>query len=101
MNSELEPFVRSIIDKKGLIGITAEVKEQLVSDLNEKLNDQINRAMISALPDDKVDQLNEMLDKGDDEEAIQRFITDSGIDVKQITLNTLVAFRNLYLGDKA
>ncbi len=101
---ELDRFVAEILEAKKLSGLDDNVRAQLVSDLKQQLLDQINRALIDALPDDKLDQFNVLLeDDSNSDEAVQQFIMDSGVDVRRITVQTMLTFRSLYLetpGDK-
>ena len=95
----LAAFVQDMLDAKNMTGIDAEVKEQLESDLKTRLLDQIDRALIDALPEEKVGELNHLLDQQPDQAQIQEFIATSGIDVQRITLETMVHFRNAYVGE--
>lgn len=96
---ELDSFVAGILNEKKLPGITdEEVRQQLIADLKQNLLDQINRALINAMPDDKVTEFNTLLDDPNvTEEAIQSFVMSSGIDVERITTQTMLLFRSLYL----
>lgn len=95
---ELDRFVAEILEAKKLSGVTDDVREQLIGDLKQQLLDQINRALINALPESKLDELNRMLeDEAIPDDAIQQFIVNSGIDVKRVTVDTMLAFRGLYL----
>ena len=96
---ELDTFVNGILDDKQLPGVDGEVREQLATDLKQRLLDQINRAVIDALPEDKLSELDAMMDRPDlSEQDVQSFIASSGIDVKRITVETMLRFRDLYLG---
>jgi len=100
MNSDpLDQFVRDIVADKRLPGVDDdEVREQLVTDLKERLLDQVDRAMVDALPDDKVDGFNELLDnEATTDEQIQAYIAQSGVDTQQVATDTMVRFRELYL----
>lgn len=97
-NQELDQFVGSIIDEKKLEGITDEVRTQLVSDMRDRLLDQINRALIEALPEEKVDELNEMLERDATDDELQTFIGASGVNAQEVAARTMVTFRNLYIG---
>jgi len=100
-NAELDRFVGEIVSAKALPGVTDEVRTQLVSDLKERLLDQIDRALIDALPDDKADELNTMLDDPSiDDAALQSFIASSGVDVRGVTIATMLRFRDLYLNSR-
>ena len=95
---QLDSFITEIIETKQLPGITDEAKKLLVVEMRQRLLDMINRALIEALPDDKVGELSSMLDTDSiADEALQSFVQDSGVDVKTITAKTMLAFRALYL----
>lgn len=101
MQNPIDSLVSEIIETKGFPGLTPEVKAQLTTDLRSKLLDQIDRAVIAALPESSVNQLNQILDNGGGDAEVQRIISESGVNVKQVTLATIMGFRSLYLGDKA
>jgi hypothetical protein len=97
---ELSQFIQGILAEKQLSGIDDNVREQLVADLQQRLLDQINRALIDALPDDKIEAFNRMLDDESlTDEQVQQFIAASGVDVQRVTIQTMLRFRDLYLGD--
>jgi len=92
-------FVDEIIAAKNLPGLDDDqVRQYVKEDLSERLLDQIDRALLSALPEDRALELDKMLDDdGITPEAVQQFIVDSGVDVPKITALTMVQFRDLYL----
>lgn len=95
---ELDRFIADILEAKKLSGITDDVRAQLISDLKQTLLDQINRALIEALPEEKLNEFNAMLDDSNvTDDAIQQFIMNSGVDVQKVTTQTMLLFRGLYL----
>ncbi len=96
---ELDKFINQILDEKQLSGVSDEVRVQLVADLKERLTDQINRALIDTIPEQKIDELNNLLDNSEvTDEQIQQFIIDCGVDDKKVALETMLRFAELYLG---
>jgi len=94
----LDNFINEILTKKQLPGMTDDVKIQLVDDLKERLLDQVNRAIVNSLPDDKINEFNDFLDTQDrTEEEMQQFISNTGVEIKSITAQTMLVFRDLYL----
>lgn len=97
----VETFIDQLIDEKGL-GVEGDVRKQLKLDMMERLLDQIDRASINALPEDKA---IELADKLDDEnftdEQVAEFMKNSGIDLERVALETMLQFRLLYLGGNA
>ena len=85
-------YVEKMIADKGV-----EPTDELRKELREKLSDEITKALVLAMPDYLVNQLNEDLDGGADDEKIAKAIDESGIDVETITEQTMNAFRENYL----
>ena len=101
MGDPFEQFVSGLLDAKEWGSkIDEDGRKQLEEDLKGRLMDQIDRAVVEALPEDKVDGLNELLDREATDEEIHEYIANSGVDVKGITTLTMLQFRELYLGDE-
>ena len=96
----LSKFMSDIIDAKGYKTLDSDVRRQLEQDLKNRLLDQIDRAVLEALPENKIDGFNDLLDRGASQQEVQQYIATSGVDTKKITLETMLRFRSLYLGDK-
>lgn len=99
----IEQFVGQVLDAKKIPGTDdPEIRQQLVNDLKTRLMAQIDRAMLSALSEQQLDELNKMLDNPNIQESdIQEFYRRSGIDGRQIAFNTMMRFREYYLGNSA
>ncbi len=94
----VEQFIDQLIDEKDL-NLEDDVREQLKIDMINRLLDQIDRATVNALPEDKAIELADKLDDADfSDEQISQFIRDSGVDLEKVTLETMMQFRLLYLG---
>lgn len=100
MEEQLTPFVDDLLRQKNLSGMTEEVFAQLRRDLASDLRQQIDRALIEALPDDKLDEFNALIGNSETtEEQLQQFMVDSGIDSVTIIARTMTRFRDYYLGE--
>lgn len=95
----LDTIIDQILNEKNIASMDAEVRAQLAADLKERLLDQINRAVIDALPAEKVTELDALLDAGDPvtDQQLQQLVQESGVDVQRITTETILRFRDLYL----
>jgi len=101
MNQDaLSKFISDIIDAKGYKTLDSDVRRQLEQDLKNRLIALINRAVLEALPENKIDGFNDLLDRGASPQEVQHYKATSGVDTKKITLETMLRFRSLYLGDK-
>ena len=96
----LSKFINDIIDAKNFKTLDGDVRQQLEQDLKNKLLNQIDRAVLGALPENKIDGFNELLDRDASNQEIQQYVATSGVNTKKITLETMLRFRSLYLGDK-
>ena len=96
----LSKFINDIIDAKNFKTLDSDVRQQLEQDLKNRLLDQIDRAVLGALPENKIDGFNDLLDRNASQQEIQQYIANSGVDTKKITLETMLRFRSLYLGAK-
>lgn len=101
MNQDgFDSFIDSLITEKNLRGITPEGRAQVAGELKETLIEQVNRAILNELPDEKLDELNDLLDKGDmNESKMQDFLMNSGVDIPKVTTKTLLYFKAFYLGN--
>ncbi|MDR2063710.1 MAG: hypothetical protein LBQ02_02885 [Candidatus Nomurabacteria bacterium] len=101
MSDELDNFIDDILKQKGMDKAVDDVYDELHADLKSRLLDQIDRAVVSAMPEDKIDELNDLLDKNPDatDQDIQNIVASSGVDAAQVTAQTLLRFRDLYLGN--
>ena len=94
----LDKFILEMLDAKNLSGIDDDAKGYLVSDLKERLEAQINKALIDELSDEKLEEFNKLLDDDSVEATtVQQFVENSGVDTKKIVARTALAFRELYL----
>ena len=92
-------FIEQIVDQKNLAGVTPEIKQQVVTELKGRLMDQIDRAMIDSLNNEQLDKFNTLLDsQNTTDQQLQDFFATSGIDSQQVVLDTMLKFREFYLG---
>lgn len=101
MDDPFQAFIGDMIASKTWeTALDNDAKKQLEEDLKNRLMDQIDQAVIEALPEDKIDGLNDLLDRDASEDVIYQYVADSGIDVQRITTQTMMRFRDLYIGTK-
>lgn len=96
----IDQFVGQVLDEKKIPGTNdPEIRQQLINDLKTRLMEQIDRAMLSALSEKQLDELNALLDKPGLQDAdIQNFYRQSGVNGQQVAFNTMIRFREYYLG---
>lgn len=97
----IDEFIESLINDKGLT-VEPDAKEDLKADMKARLLDQIDQAAIQALDEDKADELAKLVDKPDfTNEKMTEFMQNSGVNLAEVALDTMLRFRSFYLGAEA
>ncbi len=97
-NMDLKMFVdRLFEEKKFPENLEKEVVEQIKTDLLSRVEDRINMVIVSNLPEDKLEEFNQMLDKNVDAGAIQNFCAENIPDLAQLIASELIIFKQTYL----
>ena len=100
----LQMFVDRLIADKGGDTLDAKQKETLQGELMAELDERMQQAMIRALPDAKLMELEKMLDADASDEEIESFFAnaskDAGVDFDPEIRKVFEAFRTDYFKDK-
>jgi hypothetical protein len=99
----MDEYLNDLLSQTGALQTAdQDVLTQLKSDLSERVTALINRRLIDALPEEKVAELERMLDEQPDNvEAYQQFMVENLPNRQEIVNATLLEFRVLYLGADA
>lgn len=101
MDDPFKTFIKDMLNSKTWSpGVDADAKVLLEEDLRNRLMDQIDQAVVEALPEDKVDELNALLDRDVPDSDVQQYIASSGVDVQRVTTEAMLRFRDLYVGSQ-
>lgn len=96
---KIDEFIESILDEKGITDIEPDVRSELVEDMKKRLLDQINKAAIMKLSEEKAAELATLVDDPNfTNEKMAEFMQNSGVNLAEVTLETMLQFRSLYLG---
>lgn len=94
----LDEFIENLLNEKG-IEVEPDIKEELKADMKAKLLDQINRAAIQSLSEEKAEELTKLIEQPDfTNEKMTEFIQNSGVNLTEVALDTMLKFRSFYLG---
>lgn len=94
----ISSFLDQIIAAKGE-NLSKNERLSLRQELFGELDDKINAAVIAALPDDKMLELNRELDGNASEQEIEEFFLNAGVDFNKVALQTALQFRKDQLRD--
>lgn len=88
----ISSFLDQIIAAKGE-KLSKNERLSLRQELFAELDDKIDAAMIAALPDDKLLELNQKIDGDASEEDLDKFFADAGVDFNKVALQVALQFR--------
>jgi flagellar biosynthesis regulator FlaF len=95
----VDEFIESLLTDKGITDIEPDIKEELKTDMKKRLLDQINRAAVMQLSEEKADELAKLVeDPNFTNEEMTKFMQDSGVNLTEVALDTMLKFRSFYLG---
>ena len=98
----IDDFIEQILNEKGITDVSPDVREQLNEEMKTRLMDQINKAAVMQLSEEKAVELANMVDDPNfTDEKMTEFMKNSGVDLVQVTLDTMLRFRGLYLGTES
>jgi SNF2 family DNA or RNA helicase len=100
--TSIEQFIDSLISEKGFAHADPAVIEQMKKDLRSELSNQIDRTVIDMFSSEQAKAFAELCENPNSTaDQIQKFVADSGVDTKRAVVNTMVKFREYYLGAAA
>lgn len=96
---DFDIFISQILREKGITDLEPTIYEGVARDLKESLLGQIDRAAISRLTEDQAAALAEKLeDPSFSSTDTAQYIQACGIDLAAVSLDTMLKFRQFYLG---
>lgn len=95
----LSQFVDELMKQKPMPVDTPEQLTTLRENAIKDLDDRIGLAIFGSLPEEQLDQINQLLDdSGSSPEAFQEFFNNAGLDLQKIISNTMTTFGKEFLG---
>lgn len=96
----VDGFIESLLVEKGIADVEPDIKKQLKDDMKKRLLNQINKAAIMKLSEDKAAELAKLVDDPDfTNEKMTEFMQKSGVNLTEVALDTMLKYRNFYLGN--
>jgi hypothetical protein len=89
-------FVSKLVEQKFPNGLDDEVKQQLINDLLQRLEDQLNRLIINSLNDTQLAKMEHLIDT-DQVDKMQDFLYKEGINVQSLVARVMAEFQASYL----
>ncbi len=93
----INTFVDKMMADKGLGAMSAEQQEELRKNLRVKVEEQIEQAMLRALSDAQLLELEKLVDDGVSDEELDAFFENSGADFTKAAEQAMAEFRKAFL----
>lgn len=93
----IEEFVDKMIADKGLGVVSTEKIGALRENLCAKLEEQVEQAMLRALSDEQLVELEKLVDSGASDEELDEFFDNSGVDFTKAAEQAMSEFRKAFL----
>ena len=93
-------FAEEMMKQKGLDSeLDQDTYKTLLEDLKQRMEYQINRAIVAQLTDEDLAKIGDKLENNTaTAEDLDKVIAESNVDVAETTKDTLMTFREAYLG---
>lgn len=95
----LSRFLDEIVAVKGA-GLSKVERLSLRQDLRTQMDEKVDAAIIAALPEDKLLELNNLVEREASEDEIEDFFAKVGVDFEKVALSAVLQFRKDQIGDK-
>jgi hypothetical protein len=96
----LTVFAEEMMKQKGLDSeLDQDTYKTLLEDLKQRMEYQVNRAIVAQLTDEDLEKIGDKLENNTaTAEDLDKVIAESNVDVAETTKDTLMTFREAYLG---
>ena len=94
----LNTFVESLIDEKGLSYLDDNMLTEMKNDLLNRIEDRLNMIIIKNMPEANIAEFEKMMDDNKSDEELQKFCEEKIPDLGSLVAVDLAHFREVYLG---
>lgn len=95
----IDEFISQLLKDKGITDLESDVEKDLKEEMKTRLMDQINKAAVMQLSEEKAAELAEMVDDPEfTNEKLAEFMQNSGVNLTEVAIDTMLQFRSFYLG---
>ena len=99
IQQSIDNFLAQILEDKGYTDLDPEVKQGVVDEMRETLMRQMDKEAILRLSDEKAEELSAKLDDPNfTSDDMAQFLRDNGVNLSEVALETMINFRNFYIG---
>ncbi len=93
----MRSYIDDMITQKSVSGINSDQRARLRQKLIELFDERMQQEMITALPDEKLVELEDKLDNELSDDDLEKFFDESGLDFGEVAKRALERFRDEYI----
>ena len=95
----VDAFIEDLLVEKGITDLEDDTKKELITEMRTRLLEQINREAVMKLSEEKAAELAKKVeDPNFTDEQMTDFMQNSGVNLNEVALDTMLKFRAFYLG---
>lgn len=98
MKYDINTFVGSLIEEKGLTNLDDKVIDQMYKDLVSRVENRINAIIATNIPESSRDEFEKLIDSDATDEVVQNFCSEKIPDLQNLVATDLAKFQSIYLG---
>lgn len=96
--SEIRSFLGGLLEEAGMTSLEGELKEEMINQLYERLNNFITSTIVDRLPPENIDEFIRMNEENRPQNEIEQYLKDKLPGSQDIFGQAFVQFRDIYLG---
>ena len=94
----LNTFVDSVVEDKGLNDIDPGVLVEMKNDLLNRIEDRLNMVIVKNMPEANIAEFDKMMDENKSDEEVQKYCEEKIPDLEALIAVEIARFRDIYLG---
>ncbi len=98
MTPEIREYLLELLKEAGQTDLSDEVREQLLQDLNSRLEERLTLTVMEQLSPEKVEEIQALVERNGSPEEVSTFLKTNVTNYEEVFGTALVEFRNIYLG---
>lgn len=99
MPSNIEQFLESIVNHADEGDVTPEMHQEMMSILSQQLDSALLASAVEALPEDKLDDYEQLIASQPTAEQLQQFLSQHIPNLQDVYRLTMIEFRRQYVPD--
>ena len=91
-------FLNKLLEDAGMDNVSADVRQQMFTDLKNRLEDRFLATIIANLQEEQITTFRELLENGGDADKINQFLSINLPNANELFAQSMLSFRDTYLG---